>query len=358
MYDHLSSIGDNASLTLVAATLNINATLQDLSFTDGGTHQAFFVLIIRSLFEQLVRFKLRKGSYIVSEQQYAHVLRELRHNLEAYNLLMDICCIPHERSGLFCSSIVKNIINKLKLMKNKEEYTLPIKWDGHAVCLNFVREPDSVAIRIDNLNSGEMNKHKTYPNEDKLSIIIPKIIGEIPLEKLDHNQDYFKSLVNSMKTSLSRQEGIETLYNNGKLKHLDTSRISMMTDQLQEQSKTLKFFIQQAESNCFIKSHEPGFAIRSNDYNIFQQIITILRVYATKLTTKDVLQKRDELEHVLHHYWEKETTINYEKSRQLLKRLEDSRNSKFRRDLDRWQQVTISDLSLEDCRICYTSHYQ
>jgi hypothetical protein len=87
-----------------------------------------------------------------------------------------------------------------------------------------------------------------------------------------------------------------------------------MTDQLEELSKTLKCFIQQAESNCFIKSHEPGFAIRSNDCNISQKIITIMGCYAMKLIEKDhlidLVQKRNELELALRHYWEKEATIS------------------------------------------------
>jgi hypothetical protein len=283
MYDHLSPIGTNALLTMITAILNINARLPNESnepLTDGGTHEAFFTLIIRSLFEELVRFNLHKGSHIVSQQQYAHILRELLHNLEAYNLLMDICLIPHD------------------------EYMLPIKWGGkchgHALCLNFVRESDSIAIRIDNLNIGEKTEHRNYRTDDRFLVMVPKIIGEIPLEKLDHNKDYFKSLLMCMKGTPSRENGIETLYHNSKLKYLDTSRVSMMTDQLQEQSKTLK---------CFI-SHEPGFMIRSNDYNISQKMITIMGNYAMKLRTIDVVQKRNDCERALRHYWEKETTIS------------------------------------------------
>ncbi|CAF1486943.1 unnamed protein product [Adineta ricciae] len=345
MYDHVSFIGNNASLTLAAATLNINTAMQNSTMlTDGGTHEAFFTLIIRSLFEELVRFKLRKGSQITSESQYTHILRELLRSLEAYHLLLNIHRISHEQIQSLYPAIVNNIIIKLKNMKCKEEYTLPVKWNEHAICINFIRETDSIVIRIDNLNVGEKREHKVWTTDDQFLVLIPKIIGEIPLKKLDDNREYFLSLIRSMKTRVNRSNGMKIFYHNDNLKYLDTSRIAMFTKQLMEQSRNLKCFIQQAESNCFIKSHEPGFAIRSNDYNIYQQIITILRVYTMKLTTKDILSERNQLEQTLIKYWQKEATIDYRKIQQLLICLENSQQN----DLLTCAQISDDDLQLHE----------
>ncbi|CAF3835292.1 unnamed protein product, partial [Rotaria sp. Silwood1] len=166
MYDHISHVGDNALVTIVAALLNIDANLQNLSLTDGGTHEAYFTLVIRSLFEDLVRFKLCKGSCIGSEKEFEHILRELLDNLEAYNLIVDICRIPPERIELFYPWIVKNIIKKLRDMTEKELYTIPVKWEEHALCVCFLRETNTIVIRIDNLNSSEKGEHEAYQNKD------------------------------------------------------------------------------------------------------------------------------------------------------------------------------------------------
>ena len=311
MYDHMWPIGNNALLTMITAILNINAQLPNEereSLTDGGSHEAFFALLIRSLFEELVRFKLEKSNHIFSEEQYVHILREFLHNLETYNLLMDINGIPEGRRELFYPSIIKRIIDKLKNMKINEEYTLPIKWEEHALCLNFVRESDSIVIRIDNLNIGEKGMHSNY-TANRFLFMIPKIIGEIPLERLDHNKNYFKSVLMCMKEQTSRKQGIETVYNNNRLRYLDTSRVSMMTEKLIEQSKALNCFKQQAKGNCFVKCHEPGLMIRLNNYDVAEIIITIMGNYAMKLRGVDVVQKRNHCELTFADYWKKETTV-------------------------------------------------
>jgi hypothetical protein len=324
MYDHLYNCVPNATRTIVAATFNMDASVQRKPLDDGVTHEAFFIIVIRSLLEQLVRFKLGKCSYIKTDQQYAVILRELVHNIETYNLFVDIRRIPEkpdespERIKSFYPSIVKNIIENLKKMKDKEEYTLPVNWYGHALCVNFIRESHKIgnetkkyiAIRIDNLNAWEKKEHEQLDYKINDLVMIPKIIGEIPLEYLDHNKDYFISLVEYIRETKDRQNGIKILYHNEKLKYLDTSRVSTMTAQLAQQSKEFECFIQQAEANCFYKSHEPGFAIRSNDSNIYQEIIRSVRNCATKLTTEDLAEKRNELDEALEKYWKEEPTIS------------------------------------------------
>lgn len=321
MYEHLLLVGDNSALTMAAAVFNIDAQFKRQRFQDGGTHEAFYTLIIRTFFEQMLRFRLSNGSLIVSEKEYSFFLNELLHNLEAYNLLRDICSIPIDKIESFYPSIAKNIVKKLKQMKVQEEYTLPIKWETkenwekrerHAVCLNFIREVSSIVIRIDNLNSADEPKHTSYLTKDNIIIrMIPKIIGEIPIEKLDENIDYFISLLRCIKTTPDRRNGIKILYENDKIKHLDQSRASMMTDQLLALSKKHDCFSEQAQSNCFVKSHEPGLLIRSHDYSIFQKVIECQRVYISKLSVKDILQEREKLEQTFHDYWIRETTINY-----------------------------------------------
>jgi hypothetical protein len=305
---------------MITATLNIDAFLPDESLNDGGTHEAFFTHTIRSIFEQLVLFKLRKPFLIESDEQYADILRELVHNLETYNLFMDIRCIPNERADQFYPSIAENIINKLEKMKKKEEYTLPLTWGGHAVCLNFVRKRDSIAIRIDNLLSANEDKHTNYTNERGFLVMIPKIIGEIPLKS---NYSNFKLLVKYIRNGMSQEKGKKILYDNDQpddewkgWENLNISRILTMTKKLEEKSKRFDCFIRQASGNCFYKSHEPGFAIRSNDSKIYQQIILILRTYVTKLTKVGAkgesyaTDKRHELENKLKSYWEKEQTTS------------------------------------------------
>jgi hypothetical protein len=243
MYDHLWTLGEDAIPTMLAALHNHDASFQNKPLDEGGTHEATLTIIIRSLLEQLVRFELRNGSDIEPEQ-YDDIFRELRHNLETYNLLRDIFRIPEELFDSFCPSIVENIIKKLKNMKNKEEFTLPITWKAdtenvpHAICLNFIceRDPDTIAIRIDNLNIWEAEEHKNDHIKDSL-VMIPKIIGEIPLKELDHYKDYVKSLVICMREPSFRKNVIETLYHNMYLKNLDTNKVSTttLTNQLVKQ---------------------------------------------------------------------------------------------------------------------------
>jgi hypothetical protein len=110
---------------------------------------------------------------------------------------------------------------------------------------------------------------------------------------------------------MERAVGIQTLYHNTELKNLDTSRVSEMTDQLESLSNRLNCFKEQAQNNCFFKSHEPGCAIRSNDVDIFQKVLEIPQIYAKKLkeNLNNIVQKRNEFESKLFHYWEKEPSI-------------------------------------------------
>jgi len=320
MYDHLHPHGaQDFPFEIIAAFSNKNVAVDGKPLDDGGTHEVFFTIIIRSLFEQLVRFELQKDSDIKLKEQYTQILRELLHNLEAYNLLMDVYSIPDEppeRLDAFYSSIINNIIHKLQTkLGNKQEYTLPVKWGKHAVCVNFVRvsEPkyDRIVIRIDNLSDWYKKEHETDPNE---TIMIPKILGELPLDKLGFNQEYFKSLLKCMKAGrIDEADGIQTVYHNVALKNVNKIGIEMIIDELKEQAERLKCFKIQARSNCYCKSHEPGLAIRSNDYDIFQKIKEIQQVYAMKLVTKtkvDLFKKSEDLKCQLKFYWEKERTIS------------------------------------------------
>lgn len=157
MYTHIYPLEAKTIYTLLAGALNFDATIDDAPLNDGGTHTIFLTIMIRSLFEELVHFKLdHKPRLINSPEQYKCVLDELLHNLETYNFLKDLDQVPYESRESVNPSTVENITTKLKNMKNKGEYTLPIEWYtdseyGHAVCLNFVHESDSIIIRIDNL---------------------------------------------------------------------------------------------------------------------------------------------------------------------------------------------------------------
>jgi hypothetical protein len=226
IYDLVLLLGDEALNILQAAFHSKDLIVGGKPLNEGGTHEVFFVITIRSFFEQLVRFQLHNGSNIELEDQYAYILRELVRSTEAYNLLTYIYGIPNDRAEMFYPSIVKNIINKLKKMGVEEEYTLPMRWEKHAVCLNFVRKPDSIVIRIDNLHCGEIEKHRAYHNENGFLVLIPAIIGEILLNQLDQKENYFLSLLRCMKENeLPRDKGIETLYENPALIDLDTNRV-------------------------------------------------------------------------------------------------------------------------------------
>jgi len=309
MYTYIQR-SEGAGLALAAATLNIEARFNGVPVESSGFHQAYFMLLIRSLFEELVHFKLGQSHHIESYQQYMHVFYELLHNIEAYNLLKDIDSIPYRRRESFYPAIAKNLIQKLKNMKNHGEYTLPIYWTGHALCVNFIRAANGVIIRIDNLYSGEKDEHVHHRNDENVLVIIPKIIGKIPLKNLDDNEDYFISLLTWMRKSGSRKDGIAKLYHNRKLRYLDTRQNLEMTNQLNEKAKDFKYFIEQAQNNCFIKCHEPGFMIRSDDYITSAKILTILRAYTATLTTKVITQKQDDLTRNLVDFWNEEMNIS------------------------------------------------
>lgn len=70
-----------------------------------------------------------------------------------------------------------------------------------------------------------------------------------------------------------------------------------MTARLIEQSISWNCFIPQAKTNCFIKCHEPGLAIRSNDPEIFEIIKKIVRTYTVKLagSSEDIKQREKNL---------------------------------------------------------------
>ena len=128
MYDHLYPLDPTTINTLVMATLNVDATLNDKPLNKRASHEAFFTIMIRSLFEELVHFNPSQDCNIKSQEQYTSVLRELLHNLETYHFIKNLDQLPDERCKLFYPFIVKNLIKKLKNMKNKEEYTLPMQW--------------------------------------------------------------------------------------------------------------------------------------------------------------------------------------------------------------------------------------
>ena len=316
IWDILQNVSNYPAHTIVTAVLNVNAYFPNNETKtvtpDGGSPVVFFVFLIRSLFEELVLFNLEKSRRISSKEQYEHILYELLHQLEAYNLFLDIDRIPHNRKESFYPFITKQIIGKLKTMEINEEYTLPVYWAGHALCLNFVRQSTSIVIRVDNLNSAEKKWHEHYCTDDGALVMIPAFIGEIPLEELDDNKDYFHSLLECITVIQKREDGIQIIYKNEKLTPLDKSRAKGMAKKLDKSSKGFNYFIQQAEDNCFIKCHEPGLIIRSNYSDIPDIIDNIMMDYALelkKLKVPNMVQKGKDCERTYLDYWNKETTL-------------------------------------------------
>ena len=246
-------------------------------------NETFLLLRIYTLFQKIIHMT------IYSKINMLEIIKkELLHNLETYYFLFSTLRIPVviteqiiSRTFFYIKSlpslqllikcyecIANNVISKIKRLQINEEYTIPTGWQGHVVCVSFVRiSLTHIVIRIDNPSSLKLpNKHEIYPSTDGFTRIIPKVLGQLHVGNLQNNLDYFVLLTDSVKRDLTREEGSSLIYNeNRQILHLEEMAIEIMPS-----------FIQQANDNCVVECFELGFRLRVDKIHkeLYHELLT------------------------------------------------------------------------------------
>jgi hypothetical protein len=224
---------------------------------------------------------------------------ELLHNLETYYFLDSITRIPVVISEKMINKkfteiessqkllmkkyyrcIAKNVIHKIEKLAIDQEYTIPTGWMEHAVCVSFRRiNKTHIHIRVDNPSSRNPRKtHEIDHSTSSYSRIKPKILGQLALNRLKDNLDYFILLIDSVKRDLTWEEGITLIYNRNKeIRHLH-----------RKQFDDVPSFVEQAGANCFVKCHEPGFWIRfgRTHPDLYEQLLLCEKNNANELVER------------------------------------------------------------------------
>ncbi|CAF2080192.1 unnamed protein product [Rotaria magnacalcarata] len=171
---------------------------------------------------------------------------------------------PHLKK--YYQSIAKNVISKIEKLKINQEYTIPTGWIGHAVFVSFQRiNKTHIVIRIDNLapdNPPDM--HKIVHSTKKFNITQPKILGQLHVDHLEMNLNYFILLIDSVKRDLTFEDGTSLIYNlDGQIINLDEIQIHVPC------------FVEQARANCFVKCFHSGFWIRvgEKDQKLYKRLL-------------------------------------------------------------------------------------
>lgn len=327
--------------TLIAALHDIDgAKRRDQDLCAGSTHKAFIQLRIYTLFQMIID-EIVKSNY---DNEALNILEdELLHNLETYYFLDGISQIPvvtvvmttepftEIGSSLneYYKPIATNLIKKIRELGVDQEYTIPTGWIGHAVCVSFRCVESNgekyIRIRIDNPSHQNPERKHEVKSTDCSTQIRPKVLGQLNINDLDQNLEYFILLIDSVTRDLSVEEGVDLIYNKeNKIVALFTEQIegdhrggskksarhynlpciswcggrirkktsqdggSRQVANLLDLSRDVPFFDVQAQANCFVKCYEPGSWIRFGEkYNkLHKQIILEQQNNANRLVAR------------------------------------------------------------------------
>ena len=250
----------------------------------GFRPEIFLQLRIYTLFRKIIDMKINSGNNSVEV-----IEKELLHNLETYYFLDGISYIPvriseeidnqtfshvkslpsHHLLMKYYECIATNLISKIKRLKINEEYTIPTGWQGHAVCVSFLRVGQThISIRIDNPSPDTPpGMHKIVHSTTGFCIIKPKVLGQLHENDLEVNLDcYFVLLIDSIKRNLTLEEGSSLIYSlNEQIRNLDKTQIDVPS------------FLEQARANCFVKCFEPGYWIRFGERHqkLYHQLLLL-----------------------------------------------------------------------------------
>jgi hypothetical protein len=235
--DHPKKVFD----TLIAGFHDFDdATYRGQSLSEGSRTEILLQLHIYTLFRKIIDMKIDPDTRML-----LIVENERLHNLETYYFLDGILFIPVvitkrminrrfadinlSRSLLikYYESIAKNVISKISQLEINEEYTIPTGWIEHAVCVSFRSISRTyIIIRIDNpsdMNPPDM--HEVDYSIVNYHRIRPKILGQLHVDNLQANLNYFIRLIDSVKRDLTPEEGGSLIYNRDRqIRHLEEIR--------------------------------------------------------------------------------------------------------------------------------------
>ncbi|CAF1308491.1 unnamed protein product [Rotaria sordida] len=218
LYGRIIQYPKNVFDTLIAALHDYdNATHRGERVSKGSLPEIFLQLRIYTLFRVIIDMNINSDN-----DMFTIIENELLHNLEMFYFLI--------------------------------EYTIRTGWESHAVCVSFQRISQThIVIRIDNPSGCHLpDEHEICQSTISYNRIEPKILGQLHVDNLQKNVDYFILLIDSVKRKLTCEEGRSLIYNlNTQIHHLE--KIS---------TENILSFEKQADWNCFFKCFEPGMRIR------------------------------------------------------------------------------------------------
>ncbi|CAF1195896.1 unnamed protein product [Rotaria sordida] len=268
LYGRIIQYPKNVFNTLIAALHDYdNATHRGERVSKGSLPEIFLQLRIYTLFRVIIDMNINSDN-----DMFTIIENELLHNLETFYFLIGISSMPvviseriiNDKFSEIRSSqrllikyykcIAKNVIYKIEQLEINQEYTIPTGWESHAVCVSFQRISQThIVIRIDNPSGCHLpDEHEICQSTISYNRIEPKILGQLHVDNLQKNVDYFILLIDSVKRKLTCEEGRSLIYNlNTQIHHLE--KIS---------TENILSFEKQADWNCFFKCFEPGMRIR------------------------------------------------------------------------------------------------
>ena len=327
--------------TLIAGIHDIDgAKRRNQDLCAGSTHKAFIQLRIYTLFQMIID-EIVKPNY---ENEAFNILEdELLHNLETYYFLDGISQIPvvtvvmptepfteiGSSLNKYYEPIATNLIKKIGKLGVDQEYTIPTGWSEHAVCVSFRCVESNgekyIRIRVDNPSHQNPEGEHEVKSTGCSTQIRPKVLGQLNINDLDKNFEYFVLLIDSVTRDLSLEEGVDLIYNKKKkiveliteqiegdhrggsrksARHYNLSCVSWCGGRLRKKtsqdggsrqvpnlldlSRDVPFFDVQAQANCFVKCYEPGSWIRFGEkYNkLHKQIILEQQNNANRLVAR------------------------------------------------------------------------
>lgn len=304
--EHLK--GENLAI-LICGLLNIDAHSQHgVSLPKGWSREEFLIVRIAILFELLCKWETGEPydlSSIPVEKACDRLRDALLIDLEILrtareiNLIQEKVLLPAGREKCF-EYIAKKLIEKISTIPDGCEYSFatgyqlssqgikdsksPKNPDKHCVYISWMRRRHHIFWRIDNLSKADKEYHgwrevKVTKVEDKVKIeheiiyIKPALLGYCLPDDFNkpERQEYLIKLVKhaSPNTLLPSSKGKEFLYKESK------DIFNLSDDLLSEPiRKDFQELPAQANTNCFIKSHEQGFRSRLGNSELISHIET------------------------------------------------------------------------------------
>lgn len=164
---------------------------------------------------------------------------------------------PETEKASLVEAQARNIVNRIQMLEEGQEYIIHSGFVGHTLYVNFKRQAENIIVRIDNLGAGCL-KHKVMQKPSKKTSAAiqqnyrqPYLIGFVPREEFKSDNKVFNYIVDLLKAQFQEKDiALGKIYSN---EFQNASQISLAVWPYKKQ---------QLVGNCVVINKQIGLHLR------------------------------------------------------------------------------------------------